>query len=308
MVSIIIVSYNCKTFLLNCLSSIFLNEKANNFEIIIVDNNSVDGSKEELTKKYPEIKWIQLDNNIGFSKANNVGAKAAKGEYILFLNPDTYFIEPILDKCILKMEQDSKIGFLGCEIKNEDRSLQLSYHDGHKLFRKLIWRNPIVVKFFRGTFFAKKSIEKIKLKHKSEHCSKWLTGAFLFIKRETLLKNNFFWNESFFMYWEDVEICNRARKKGYKILYFPKVSIVHIGGSGDNVPLERFQMLEAAKENFIKITRGKFAWYVYRLMYVFNLKLELYLQKRKNLPVDTNSVFFKELKYYKIAKTENIKE
>lgn len=227
-ISIVIVNYNVKDFLLQCLRSIDSASKKLSIEVIVVDNNSKDGSIEFLTPLFPNVKFLQLNENFGFAKANNIGIKEAKGKYILILNPDTILQEDTLDVMFNYMENNSEVACAGCKVLNSDGSFQLACRRGFptpwasftKLFglQKLFPNSKLFAKYnqtFRSvdeTYFIDSVI-----------------GAFMFCRRDSLIEIAGF-DEQFFMYGEDIDLCYRLSKKGYKTSYIHSTSIIHFKG------------------------------------------------------------------------------
>jgi len=226
--SIIIVNYNVKYFLEQCINSIKVASKGIKLEIFIVDNNSTDGSSEMIKKEFPYCKLIQNKVNVGFSKANNQAIKKSKGKYILLLNPDTIIEEDTLKKCIAFMNKKSDVGSLGVKMI-----------DGNGKFlpeSKRSFPTPIVAfykMFGLSTLFPKSQIfGKYHLSFLNEdeiHKVDVLSGAFLLIKKNVLNKVGLL-DEKFFMYGEDIDISYRIQKAGFKNYYFPKTKIIHYKG------------------------------------------------------------------------------
>ena len=295
--SIVIVNYKNPPLIVQCVKSILQFEHTVDYEIIVVDNNSEDNTEQQLRAIYPNLKWIQMCYNSGFAKANDAGLKVAEGEYVLFLNADTILVEPIFSKMIQPFNTDSKIGVVGCRLLNNDKSLQFSYHNGDCFYRKLWWRNPLAIKLGCS---RRNDIEKQKIvkAHTCNHSPRWICGAAMMMRRQTIIEKDLSWDEDFFMYWEDVELCSRIRKAGLKVGYTPEASIVHLGGGGANVPMERFVTMEESKLKCIEKTRSRFCRWLYVCLLKLELRLEYRLQKRKNLPID--GLLDKELTFYKI--------
>lgn len=299
MVSIIIINYFSENYILKCLESLLTFHTSEDLELIIVNNG---GDLKQIEEKFPDVSIIQSGGNIGFSKANNIGTLHAKGDFILFLNPDTYFISPVINTCVSKLNKDPKIGILGCRLLNEDLSLQNSYHEGDMVFKKLWYRNPLAIKFFNGSEKAKKTMNEISNLHQANHEARWLTGAFMLMRKNDIVQKKLFWDEQFFMYWEDVELSYRVRSIGQKVVYHKDAELIHIGGSGENVSLARFSMLEDAKLYFIQKTMGKFFKNLYFSLIKLELRLEYFLVKRKgNNQKELSSTFQSELDYYGIS-------
>lgn len=298
--SIIIINYHSQELIKACLASLQTHHSDLSFEVVVINNGGVLNELETIPIK--NLRIISANENIGFSRANNLGAKQVKGKYILFLNPDTVFISESLTSCIERMEMDTEAGLLGCRLLNVDKSLQLSYHDGNKVFTKLWRRNPIAIKFFKGSLKARASMEEIRYNHTKEHNPEWITGAFLLAKRSTIEKHQLHWDEDFFMYWEDVELCLRAKRKGIKAIYFPGAELIHIGGSGEPAALSRFKMMEDSRLMFIRKEYGRVLQKLYVFLLKAELKFELFLEKRKNGKKNRTMAFQNELNYYGISK------
>lgn len=294
-VSIIIVNYKNPPLIVQCVKSILQFEKTVKFEIIVVDNDSQDDTEQQLRAIYPNLKWIQMGYNSGFAKANNAGIRAATGEFVLFLNVDTILVESVLKELIDLFEENKNIGIVGCRLLNADGTLQQSYHDGDMFFKKLWRRNPFVIKLFNAT--EKNIVDKNQIlkEHNYIHNCRWLCGAALMMKRDVLVSEKLYWSEKYFMYWEDVALCYKIREKGYNVLYSPSPSIVHIGGGGSNVSLERFDVLERSKLLCMEDIHGKLYKFLYIFFYKITLRLEHYLMKRKK---QCSNLLDKELLFY----------
>lgn len=223
-ISIIIVNYNSFNLLENCLSSITLYSKNFSYEIIIIDNAS-DGNIESVTNKFSNINLIKNSDNKGFGPANNQGIEKAKGKYILFLNNDTLFKNNIIKELleIIKSIKDEVI--IGCKLLNPDGSIQNS-----------ISQFPNMWNTFTENFYLSKLFPKIKL------FNKWyknyinlispvevdtIKGAFMLTKSTTMQKLSGF-DERFYFYSEEIDLCKRLKVIGGKIYYCNNVSIVHL--------------------------------------------------------------------------------
>ncbi|MBX2930644.1 MAG: glycosyltransferase [Chitinophagaceae bacterium] len=226
--SVIIVNYNVKYFLQQCLYSV---EKAINHihaEVIVVDNNSTDGSMAYLKPIFSWVKFIENTDNKGFGKANNIALQEATGKYILFLNPDTIVPEDCFEKCINFLEQHTTCGALG--IKMVDGKGQFLSES------KRAFPSPIT-SFFKlvglASLFPKSSLfNKYALGYLDEnknHEVDVLAGAFIMTRKE-LIDTIHGFDEIFFMYGEDVDLSYRIQQEGYKNYYFAESSIIHFKG------------------------------------------------------------------------------
>lgn len=202
LVSIVILNYNGKKYIKNCLESIN-NQKYSNIELIFVDNASTDDSVIGLERIYPEIKLIINNRNFGSAKGNNIGSKHSKGEYLFFLNIDTKLDSDCINNLVKTYELDTEIGICACK--------ELSY-DG-----EVEWNCGIAVDIFG---YSLQGTPK-KVFHAS--------SSSLFIKKELFEKLNGF-DESYFMYKDDIDLCWRAQLLGYKVIGVPTAIVFHEWG------------------------------------------------------------------------------
>jgi len=204
-VSVIIVNYNGKTLLEKCLESLF-EVNYDDFEVILVDNNSTDETIEFVTKNYPSIIIIKLDSNKGFAEPNNMGAKIAKGEYLLFLNNDTVVTTNFISEMIKVIENDKKIAICQSLLLKPDQSVDSSGDFIDKL----------------GVVYnSKKNVDDIREISSAR-------GASMLVKKE-LFHNLEGFDERFFVSFEDVDIGWRTWIMGYKVVIVPKSVVYHIG-------------------------------------------------------------------------------
>lgn len=226
--SVIIVNYNVKYFLEQCLYSVQKACSGIKAEIIVVDNNSTDGSRSYLEPEFPTVNFIWNRTNVGFAKANNQALSLAKGEYILFLNPDTLIPEDCFEKCINLLNSNIIIGALGIKmidgagnfLKESKRAFPSPLTSLFKLsgFARLFPRSKIFAKYHLGN-----------LCENENHEVDVLAGAFMMIPQKVLIEIGNF-DERFFMYGEDVDLSYRIQKAGYKNYYFAESTIIHFKG------------------------------------------------------------------------------
>ena len=229
--SVIVVNWNTKKLLEDCLRSIFKFTKDVTFEVIVVDNGSKDGSQAIVKKKFPQVKLIPNKDNRGFAKANNQGIKTAKGKYILLLNSDTYLIENSFKKLVKKADEVDDLGVLGPLLLNEDRSIQQSvgfFPDLPQIF----WWMTFVDDLPGGTVLKPYHVDHDYF-YKSEHEVDWVTGAAFLIPKKVVDEIGLL-DEKIFMYGEDFEWCFRIKTAGVKVYFSPVAKIVHLGGGSVN--------------------------------------------------------------------------
>lgn len=233
--SIIIVSFNTKKITSTCLNKlkkIFKNYPLS-YEIIIVDNGSFDGSGDllfKLKKKWPQLKVMILNKNFGYAKANNLGLRQAKGKYILFLNSDVYIDDIDFLDLIRLMEYDKLIGAITVKVLLENGSLDRACHRGFpSLWRSFCYfiglentlgKVPILDKIFGGYHLIHQLKDEI-------HEVEAISGAFFFT-RNNLIKKIGGFDEDYFMYGEDIDLCFKIKRLGYKILYYPLWEVRHL--------------------------------------------------------------------------------
>ncbi len=226
--SVIIVNYNVKHFLEQCLKSV---EKAIahlDAEIIVVDNNSVDGSVKMIDLEFPKVKLISNETNTGFSVANNQGIKIAQGEHILLLNPDTVVQEDTLTKCVDFLDSHKDAGALGIKMFDGKGNFLPESKRGlptpSVAFYKIFGLSSI---FPKSKFFGQYHLGY--LSKDENHVVEVLSGAFMMIKKKVLDKVGNL-DETFFMYGEDIDLSYRIIKNGYKNYYYADSNIIHYKG------------------------------------------------------------------------------
>ena len=226
--SIIIVNYNVKYFLEQCLLSVI--KSCNNIEaeIFVVDNNSTDGSKAFFNDKFPSVKFIWNDENIGFAKANNQVIHQCRGEYILFLNPDTIVSEDCFQKCLTFIQWQQKPGAVGVRlIDGSGIFLKESKRAFPSPLTSLFKLSGLTSLFPHSKIFAKYYLGNLD-EHKN-HEVDVLVGAFMLIPK-TVLQTVGSFDETFFMYGEDVDLSYRVQKAGFKNYYYSQISVIHFKG------------------------------------------------------------------------------
>ena len=205
-VSIIIVNYNGKELLQKCLDSL-LNVRYDNFEIILVDNNSTDGTVEFITKNYPSLVIIKLDSNKGFAEPNNIAAKIAKGEYLLFLNNDTVVTHNFISEMVKVMETDKKIAVCQSLLLKPDGSVDSSGD---------------FIDHLGVVYNSKTKIDEIREVSSAR-------GASMLVRSDIFEKLDGF-DQKFFITFEDVDLCWRSWILGYRVLIIPTSIVYHEGG------------------------------------------------------------------------------
>ena len=227
-VSIIIVHYRANKELFNCLSAIAQSHPKTTFEVIVVDNDVEDGIAADLRKKAPWVRYIRSRGNVGFGAGNNLGAKAAKGKYLLFLNPDTIIEKEPIDRCVQTMNARNNVGIVAPQLLMENRQVYpfqctdtltpLAGLMAHSVINRFFPKNPVAKKYWLSQW-DRKSQRQVEAVH----------GA-AFMVEKALFEELGGFDERFFMYFEESDFCLRARNLGRKILFEPRAKVIHLSG------------------------------------------------------------------------------
>lgn len=228
--SIVIVNYNTPELTIQVVNSVLTNTKGIRFEIILVDNASKDKSLSTFKKHFAKEKKVDIvasKINLGFAGGNNLGISKSNGKYILLLNSDTLVKSDVIKEMVAWMDSHKNVGISTCKLLNEDGSLQPTGGYFPTLSRVFAWMFfvddiPLVNNLF-------KSFHPHVQHYQASHKQDWITGAFFLMRREVVQDVGMF-DEKYFMYVEEVDLCYRAKDK-WEVWYLPKWSIVHLGGA-----------------------------------------------------------------------------
>jgi GT2 family glycosyltransferase len=226
--SIIIVNWNTEALLRACLTSIFASSVSFKFEVIVVDNNSSDNSPDMVKNEFKHVKLIRNPDNYGFARANNIGIHESNGEFICIANSDTEIFPDTLETMMKYMRINHDIGILGPKLLNKDLSLQKSCKRFPRLWSctcKALFLHRL---FCNSPFFAAEDMDWFD--HESISDVEAIAGAFLLLRRHCFERVGFF-DERFWFYEEDIDLCCSSLKNGYRNVYFPTARVVHLGGS-----------------------------------------------------------------------------
>lgn len=270
--SVIIVNWNTKKLLFDCLESIFKFTKGVSFEVIVVDNGSKDGSGAIVKKKFPQVKLILNKENLGFTKANNQGIKIAKGEYILLLNSDTYLVENSLRKLLDKAQSldirgstpKGRLGALGLLFLNDNRSIQQSAGFFPNL-PQIFWWMTFIDDLPGGTVLKPYHIDHDSF-YRKDQVVDWVCGAAILVPKSVIRQVGGL-DEKIFMYGEEVEWCFRIKKAGFNVYFSPVSKIVHLGrGSTEKISARAFIEEYNGVKYFYKKHKGGFSLQIARIL------------------------------------------
>jgi hypothetical protein len=269
--SIIIVSWQVKDLLENCLRSIYAKLVDLNFEVIVVDNNSTDGTVEMVRSNFPQTKILASRNNLGFARANNLGLKNSSGDFVLFLNPDTEFFDSSLTRAINFIAHDKKIGILGARLLNADLTLQPSVRRFPALFDHLIMMFKLHHLFLLKRYLA------LDFNYDKTQNVEQVMGALFLVSRQCLNKIGF-WDEKYYLWFEEVDFCQRAIGAGFKVVYFAQTEIIHYGGRSFNQEkfnLKKQWIFSLSRLNYIKKHQSVLAYWLIFLLTPISLFLSI---------------------------------
>ena len=246
-VSVVIVSWNARDFLLRCIERLLPDLAATRGELIVVDNASSDGSPDAVAASYPSARLIRLDRNTGFAAANNVGMHAAHGRYIFLINSDVDVRSGCLPALVAEMDRVPDVGMAGPRVLNADGSVQAS----HRPFPSLA-----------GALRRALAMDRHETRGGGD--VDILSGCFWVVRREALEKVGLL-DERFFMYAEDMDWCRRFHDAGWRVMHDPSVSVVHHGGaSSAREPLRFYLEMQRANLQYWRKhhTPGEVACYL----------------------------------------------
>jgi len=255
--SIIIVNYNTKEFLRNCLNSVVESTKNISYEIIVVDNASRDGSVEMIGKECPQVRLIANKQNVGFSKANNQGVKISKeSRYVLFLNSDTIVENKTLEEMINFMDFHKDAGAATCKLVMPNGQIDDAIHRGFPTpWNALCHFSGLARIFPKSRIFSGYNLGWMNLD--KAHRIDALAGAFMLV-RWSAGEEAKWWDEDYFFYGEDLDFCFMLKQKGWKIYYVPEFSIKHFKGVSGGIKSVSKNITTASEETKIRATKSRF--------------------------------------------------
>ncbi|MEM4406751.1 MAG: glycosyltransferase family 2 protein [Candidatus Methanomethylicaceae archaeon] len=263
-VTCIIVNWNSKRYVYDCLRSI--EERALDVitECIVVDSASFDGVETLIMENFRWARFLQLETNVGFGAANNIGSMYSTKEYILFLNPDTNLMPGCVTALVEAMYALPKAGIVGPKVLNSDGTIQTSCVQSDPT----PWGEAIDSELLRTLFPRWKVWGNFSAFSSQEPTSvDAVSGACMLVKKSVFQTLGGFRND-YFMYAEDLDLCYRARKKGYEVYHVPRAGVIHYGGSSSSVHSTVWGtlMLRKSLETYMKLNQGDFSAFLYRLL------------------------------------------
>jgi GT2 family glycosyltransferase len=271
-VSIIIINYNTAELTSNCIKSVMAYTKGIDYEIILVDNASTETDADAFTREFPTIQLVKSKVNGGFAYGNNLGIEKATGDYILLLNSDTILQKDSITKAVSCFTQHPDVGVVGCRMTFPDGKVQYSA----RKFRSISWELLDLFRFVPYLMsYSKRSalmLGKYFLHDEPVYCD-WLNGAFFLFPKKIVqqLPGNKL-DDRFFMYGEDQLWCEQIKKLGYRNLFYPGTTIIHIN-SGSTDLSKQLKLRNTMMKHELEIMKlrkgGGLYYFLFKLIYIF---------------------------------------
>ena len=244
-ISIIIVNWNTCDYLDRCLESLQQYSRSSDFEIIVVDNASQDGSIAMLQERYPNVRIVESTKNLGFAAGNNLAIRESHAEWIFLLNPDTVLNQDVLNKLTSFFVSNPDAGAVSPKLINPDGTLQVSSWPFPTLFREF-WRLFHLDLLYPISQYPRKIWEQ-----QTPQAVGYVQGTAILLRREVFDQVGLF-DEDYFMYTEEVDLCRRIKQAGWEIFWYPRAEVIHFGGTSTR---------QAAPQMFLELYRSKILYF-----------------------------------------------
>ncbi len=267
--TVVILSFNTREITSRCLDKLKVSADAcqakfkNEIEVIVLDNGSSDGSAQVVRSEYPWVKLIDLKENTGFSKGNNIAIKKSKNPFILLLNSDVYVEKESLAKTIAYFRVNLNCDVLGARLNYASGNLQPSAGNLPDPLNIIFW-----------IFGLRGFHPKNKVYFSKAHPVGWIMGAFFAFKREVFERTGGF-DEQLFMHMEEIEWCKRITRRGYKIWYVPQVEVIHLHGASTNFDLSASFVNELKGIKYYLLKHYRSVYFLVKLFLIFGLILRV---------------------------------
>jgi hypothetical protein len=267
-VSVVIISYNTRDLTLPCIDSIYRHTTGLDFEILVVDNASADGSPEAIGDRFPGVRLLRQERNIGFGPANNVGIREAGGEFVFLLNSDTLLLDNALPGLteFMRRPGNERIGCCGGLLFNADRTPQASYGHSPSVVQVLFDQTELR-RLFRS-FYMNRLAVAVPAHPDAVTRVPYVSGADLFVRRSALETVGLF-DEDFFLYFEETDLCRRMDEAGYRCVIVPEVRILHyFGQSSGGFAMQRMKHFKRSELLYFRKSQGAVMREVVRVLYL----------------------------------------
>lgn len=226
--SVIIVSFNTRDILNRCLEHLIGGLPDERSEVIVVDNASSDGSADSVEALFPSVRLLRSESNLGFAAANNLAIGQARGRYLLLLNPDTILSGDAVEQALQRLDCEPGIAMVGARLRDEAGADQPSARLFPSLLNEFLSLSGLADRFPASRFFGRG--DRRWCPADREALVDWVPGAFALLRRSALDQVGLF-DERFFLYYEEVDLCRRLHAAGWQIAYWPTIEVMHVGGA-----------------------------------------------------------------------------
>lgn len=292
-VSVIIINWNTRDILRDCLRSVYGQTRDVAFEVIVVDNASSDGSAEMVKKEFSQVVLIQNDVNCGFAAANNQGMNIAEGRYALLLNPDTVVLDGAVQKTLVYADRHPDIGIVGCQVWENESTIQRTCFMFPSVWNLFLQESGICRLFPRSHFVGRRQMTGWS--RKSERDVDVVSGMFMLVRCEAIQQVGVM-DEDYFVYAEETDWCYRFWKAGWRCVFTPNARIIHLDGGSksiDQVSIKMFVQMQKSILFFFKKQHGLVSWMIVRIIFTVSM-LSRYLLLSGLSIMRKDSVFLKK--------------
>jgi GT2 family glycosyltransferase len=256
-ISVIVVSFNTRDLLRECLTGLTRECEGIRAEIFVVDNVSSDGSADMVEREFPDVKLIRSDVNLGFAAANNKAFPLCAGRYIVLLNSDAFLHPGALRLAVSHMDAEPATGLGGARLVGRDGGWQPSARCFPSPLSDLLTLTGLSARYPESRFFGR--FDRTWADQNAAAEVDWVPGAFAIIRRDVLERVGYF-DEAFFLYYEEVDLCRRILFAGYQIRYWPDVTVIHLGGESSKT-VQTLQMSKSGSQLALWRMRSAFLYY-----------------------------------------------
>jgi GT2 family glycosyltransferase len=253
----VIVSFNTRDLLRECLQSLYQESEGISQEMFCVDNASRDGSPDMVAAEFPDVHLIRSETNLGFAGANNRAFSHAVGRYVVLLNSDAFLRSGALQRAIDHMEADESVGIGGARLTGRDGSWQPSARMFPSLLNDFLTLSGLAARFPHSRTLGRPDRTWADMEEAAD--VDWVPGAFSILRRTALERVGYF-DENFFLYYEEVDLCKRFKNAGYRVRYWPDVVVVHLGGESSKT-VKTLAFSESGSQLTLWRMRSAFLYY-----------------------------------------------
>ncbi len=268
-VTVIIVNYNTRQLLLNCLKSIYEQTQEITFEVIVVDNASVDGSVEAVTQAFPQVHLMANRKNLGFAAANNQGIRSSGGRYILLLNPDTVVLDRAIDKTVHFADHNPDVAVVGCQVLENEATIQQTCFAFPSVLNLALATTGLNRLFPHSRFFARPNMGWWD--RDTQRDVDVVSGMFFLVRRDAVQRVGLM-DEDYFVFAEEADWCFRFHRAGWRCVFAPVAKIIHLDGGGKStsqVNVKMYVQLQKSLLIFFRKHRGLAAFFAAKVIYIF---------------------------------------